>query len=314
MTRVWQQDLPPLLPATGEQSAVCLIPLRARPLYGVCSMNAYTRWILLAMGFFVFAACGDTGSTAAPPIEDWCDLDRPRESCELRGARIVSWEDMSELCETECDSLGSVIIGEVDYEVLKGLKGFTKMSSLTLSSLDSGVVDLRFLSDLKELQSLSVYSNGGLRSLAGMEDVSFVKSCEQCDRQIQIEYNPKLRSFEGLQNVREVESLSIEGHENLEAIDGFDSLERASVFISGNAKLKRISGFKNMKNPSAIGITINQNLERIDGFTSVEQLDFLTLDRNRKLNMCDVDRILSQLEEPPEVVEISDSNGPLCVP
>lgn len=277
-------------------------------------MNAHNRLILLVMTLAVFAACGDTRSTATPPIEDWCDLDRPRENCELRGARIVSWEDMSELCETECDSLGSVIIGEVDKEVLKGLKGFTKMSSLTLSSLDSGVVDLRFLSDLKELQSLSVYSNDGLESLAGMEDISFVKSCEQCDRQIQIEYNPKLRSFEGLHNVREVESLSIEGHENLEAIDGFESLERASVFISGNAKLKRISGFKNMRNPSAISITINQNLERIDGFTSIQRLDFLTLDRNRKLNMCDVDRILNQLEEPPEVVEISDSNGPLCVP
>lgn len=270
-------------------------------------LTTFRVWpILISLSF----GCGDTEGTPTPPVEEWCDLERPREECELRDARIESQADMADLCKSSCSAIGVLSVFGVSAEVLKGLSGFNRIRSIAVGSLPDDVKDLTFLRGVTEIQSLDVFSNRGLESLKGLEAAEFREPCEGCSTQIRLQYNPKLRSFEGLQNVTELGSLSIEGHPNLEVIDGFDALTSTGIYISGNERLKEISGFQALETSSGIGITINQNLERIDAFPNLTQLDSLNLDRNRKLNLCDVDRVLEQLDQAPDFVSITESGTP----
>ena len=263
-------------------------------------------------GFLVFAmaGCGDTGEPPTPPVEEWCDLDRPRENCEIQGAQVSSLEDMKELCQSPCTAIGSFSANSVGTEVLKGLGGFTKFDRIAIGSLPEDVKDFRFLSGPIQVQNLEVYSSPGIQNLRGLENVDFGDGCAECERKVTIQNNPGLRSLDGLQNVTQLESLSIESNANLEVIDGFDALTSTGIYIFGNERLRRISGFQSLETSSGIGITINQNLERIDGFPNLTQLDSLNLDRNRKLNLCDVDRVLGQLDQDPEIVSITESGSP----
>ena len=264
--------------------------------------------VLTLLSFLV--GCGDTTGAPTPPVDQWCDLERPREECELRDARIESQADMADLCKSSCSAIGVLSVFGVSAEVLKGLSGFNRIRSIAVGSLPDDVKDLTFLRGVTEIQSLAVFSNRGLESLKGLEAAEFREPCEGCSTKIRLEYNPKLRSFEGLQNVTELGSLSIEGHPNLEVIDGFDALTSTGIYISGNERLRRISGFQSLETSSRLGITINQNLERIDAFPNLTQLDSLNLDRNRKLNRCDVDRVLGQLDQAPDFVSITESGSP----
>src|SRR5690554_583390 len=102
-------------------------------------------------GFLVFAmaGCGDTGEPPTPPVEEWCDLERPRENCEIRSAAIRSQDDMVELCQSTCTDIGSLQLVGIDSEVLKGLKGFSNIGTLTMSSMPDDVRDLQALGEIK---------------------------------------------------------------------------------------------------------------------------------------------------------------------
>jgi len=259
---------------------------------------------------FAVAGCGDSEGTPTPPVEEWCDLERPRENCELRSAAIRSQDDMAELCQSTCTNIGSLNLVGLDLEVLKGLKGFSDIGILTMSSMPDDVRDLQALGDIKTVNILQIRSNGALESLRGIEEVAFEKRCPECDRLIEIQYNSNLSSLDGLQNVPEVETVVIDGNAKLEVVDGFESLKHAGIGIYGNERLRRISGFQSLETSPGLSISINQNLERIDAFPNLTQLDSLQLDRNRKLNLCDVDRVLGQLDQAPDFVSITESGTP----
>jgi hypothetical protein len=89
-------------------------------------------------------------------------------------------------------------------------------------------------------------------------------------------------------------------------------LESGTITITLNDRLKRIAGFSGMvHNSTGINIIAHRFLTRLELWPNLKTLGGITLDRNFSLNMCDVDRIIAQLDEPPEM-NISDTNGPPC--
>jgi hypothetical protein len=155
----------------------------------------FRTYILFTVWFSI--SCGEDAPNT-PPVDEWCDLERPREDCELFDARIESLEDMAAICESPCTKISLLAIeNNVDNEILKGLNGFTYIRSARIASTHSNVKDLSFLRDVVEMQNLRVMDNPGLESLAGLEGVEFVKTCEMCPRRIEISANPSLRSFKG---------------------------------------------------------------------------------------------------------------------
>lgn len=270
--------------------------------------------LMLFVFFVAFwtLSCGEDAPNT-PPVDEWCDLERPREACELDYVRIESLEDMAAICESPCTRISLLAIeNNVDNEILKELNGFTYIRSVNIASTHSNVKDLSFLRDVVEMQNLRVMDNPGLESLAGLEGVEFVNTCDMCERRIEISANPSLRSFKGLENITDLDYLTIMDNNNLEEVNGFDKLKGGIITIDSNARIRRIAGFAGMvNNPRGINIFSNLALKRLELWPNLKSLGSISIDRNPSLNMCDVDRILNQLDEPPQT-NIKDTNGPPC--
>jgi len=264
----------------------------------------------------VLQACGNDGPST-PPIEEWCDLERPREDCKADDL-IVNYgvEDARVLCETPCTRLGQVLISQGDSEIFKALHGFKSASSLRIGNADPSVKDLRFLSEFEDVKNLIVKGNSGLESLDGLEWLHTMvpADCVDCGTTIAIEANPRLRSLTGLRNLKVTGGITIQHNNAIETIDVFSNLESGGVGIMFNENLTSISGFEKMSEITAsIWIQGNADLRKVDAWPNLTRLNALIVDRNRSLDECEVQRILDQLEEEPRSVTIKDNGAP-CMP
>jgi len=270
---------------------------------------------LLFLSICVLQACGDDGPLT-PPIEEWCDLNRPREDCKADDFIISHGvEDARILCETPCTQLGQLFINQGDSEIFKALHGFRSASTLLISNAHASVKDLSFLSHFEYVKTLEVKGNRGLETLNGLEWIESMVStnCDGCGASIVIEANPKLRSLAGLRNLIESDGIRIDRNDSLEAENVFPKLKSGGVAFVRNQTLTTISGFESMiEIDSSITIRSNTNLRKVDAWPNLTKLNALAVEGNRSLDECEVQRILDQLEEVPRTVIISDNGSP-CV-
>lgn len=259
-------------------------------------------------------ACGDD-SPSTPPVEEWCDLDRPREDCELDWVSISNGvEDAKVLCETPCTRVKQLAIYQGDSEIFKALRGFRTASTLRIGNAHPTVKDLSFLSNFEDVKHLEITENRGLDSLDGLEwvDTMTPNDCIDCRTTIVIEGNPELRSLEGLRNLQRTGGIRIDGNDSIETVDVFSKLETGTIAILNNQGLKSISGFELMNEiEQSITIQGNSNLRKVDAWPNLTKLGALWVERNRSLNECEVQRILDQLDVLPELVKL-ESNGAPC--
>jgi len=259
-------------------------------------------------------ACGDDSPSTAP-VEEWCDLERPRENCDAGNISIADGvEDARVLCETPCTQLGTVFIGQGDGEIFKALQGFRSASILRIHNAHPSVKDLSFLSEFEEVKILGIKNNRGLESVDGLEWLEKMTppGCFDCGTSITIEGNPKLRSLKGLRNLKETTTLAIEGNESLADVGVFSKFELGTVKISNLPSLTTISGFESMReSESNITIRANPNLKKIDAWPNLTKIFSIVVERNRGLDECEVQRILDQLDEPPRLT--MTDNGAACV-
>jgi len=279
-------------------------------------MKQYAQRLLILMLCLVDFGCADD-DPPTPPIEEWCDLDRPREDC-VAGDLIISHglEDAKALCETSCSHLGDVLVAQGDEEIFKAFGGFHTARSIRIGNSHHGVTDLRFLKHFKAIGYLAIIGNNNIESLDGLEwiEVLVPNDCEGCGSSIVIEGNPRLRSLNALRNLREVGGITIEHNDALEVVNGFSKLESGRVKIMFNHGLKSIAGFEQMREiDSNITIRGNSNLSKVDAWPNLRKLNALFVDRNRNLDECEVQRILDQLDEPPGTITIADNGAP-CMP
>ncbi len=271
---------------------------------------------LLPLNYLILSlfllACGDD-NPSTPPVEEWCDLDRPRQDCGLDWVSISNGvEDAKVLCETPCTHLKRLAIYQGDSEIFKALRGFSTASIIRIGNAHPTVKDLSFLSDFEDVKHLEITGNRGLESLDGLEWLVRMKTgCDECGASLIIEGNPKLRSLKALRNLRETNGIRIDGNEALETVEGFSKLELGGVAIIFNPNLKSISGFESLRTiDSSITIRGNSNLKKIDAWPNLSKLNFLFVDRNWGLDECEIQRILDQLDAPPQTIEMENNGAP----
>ncbi|MEZ4461393.1 MAG: hypothetical protein R3E66_17090 [bacterium] len=266
----------------------------------------------------IFVGCGDDSGPKTPPIEQWCDLDRPREDCEADTIIVNNgWEEAKALCETPCTRIRTGVINNGDGEIIKALGGFEEFGALDIRNADDSLKDLTELSRVRRARRVIISDNRGLKSLKGLENLVEVAPLPDSgfeltgDHKIQISDNPQLKSVAGLSGLKTVGVLNIYNNKSLETIDGINALTRGSVYVSDNFGLKRISGFDGLETKGGISLIGNVALTTIDAFQNMTELVYVKVQRNYALDECQIQRILDQLDEPPRTLDMS-KNGKTC--
>lgn len=272
-----------------------------------------SMWILV-FGV-LFSACGDDRSIT-PPIEEWCDIDRPREDClfdEWININSPTPEEASVLCESPCTRLSGVTFSNPTPEVLKSLAGYEHLTLLSIGNATDSLRDLRVFSGIRSIRSLRIQRNDGLRSLDGIEDLTTADAQGDFNNNsVRILDNSNLQSIHSLNKI-EAAVLTISNNRSLEKIEGFESLAGSRVTISANRSLRRISGFETLQDMSNSGIFIERNraLNTLDAFENVTHLEALRIVDNSSLSQCQAEALLEQLVDEPQLVEI-EGNDPEC--
>lgn len=269
---------------------------------------------------FVIAACGDEEEgPSTPPVEEWCDIDRPREDCTSELAVLVNNATVGEvqpICDTPCTRIKEVSFQGADLELLKALEGFKMIDAISINNSHESVTHLRFLSALEGSTAVELTRNQGLRSLEGLENLRRISPPAGIEPQsgveIDISGNPQLRSVSALASLEESFDFFIENNARLEKIEGINALERAHIRINGNGALETIDGFDSMVDASGYALHIegNPRLTSIDAFPNLQNIFRLLVRFNPNLDSCEAQRIVDQLAEPPEELTIEDNRAP----
>ncbi len=263
--------------------------------------------------------CGEEiAPPTTPPVAEWCDVDRSREDCEAGNIYINdgNLDEARLLCMTPCTRARAISIGGGDAELFKALKGFKTAGSLNIFDSHESVKDLDAFREITQASHIRISDNPGLESLAGLENLVRVVPPEDSEFELTGEYkieisgNPNLKSVSSLKNLETVGSIMIFGNHSLKVIEGLNALTVGGLRVEYNNALTRISGFEAMKTRGSLAILTNNNLKTIDGFQNLTQVDYLRAYRNLGLDECQVQRIVDQLDEPPDTLEIIENGKP----
>ncbi len=100
-----------------------------------------------------------------------------------------------------------------------------------------------------------------------------------------------LLTLEGLENIQEVGSLTLNGNDALETTDDLESLViiADNILVIGNFSLESLSGFRNIKELNGyFQLFGNQNLVSLDGLQNMERIgDYFRIQNNRSLENID---------------------------
>jgi len=266
------------------------------------------------------SGCGDeVASPSTPPIAEWCDLDRPREDCEAKFIIVNNGnlEEAKALCETSCTRAKGISIGGGDPELLKAIQGFKYVGVLELRASHSTVRDLRAWETINEAGIIRIEDNSGLESLDGLGNLVRVGPPTDSEFEltsgnvIQIGGNPNLNSVSALKNLKTVGTIDINHNGSLQVVEGLNNLSTGTVRIEYNDTLERVSGFDAYETQGALVLQHNNKLITVDGFQNLSEARSVYVYRNRILDECQVQRIVDQLTNIPEILEISE-NGKTC--
>jgi hypothetical protein len=181
---------------------------------------------------------------------------------------------------------------------LKGLENIEEISFYINIHNNPNLVDLTGLSNLKTTEYFSVENNQNLLSLSGLNnavviDYFFIKKNNNLlnltqigniKTKIKIEFNDKLLSLDGLQNVKTLEG----------------SLNQGELNISKNNSLTNLKGLEGLKqvNGYSISIGYNENLNSLNGleqFENTSKNNMLYVTNNPKLsNFCALKNYLTK--------------------
>ena len=257
------------------------------------------------------SGCAGCGERVPPPafLEDpsACVPLEERQDCLVTGSPttglvLASAEDLDRVCKSECKKVYSVMFSQevVDLSViqylefedspsiginrtyhLENLKGLDRFEHIGALSLDGNerLSSLEGLPTLRHIGSLRVEYNEALSSLKGLEEVETIGSPDGGDSGLLLTRNPELTSLEGLNGVREMETLQVTHNPKLRSVDALNSLEQinSELFIGYNDSLTEL--------PEGDTIVLGDG-----GWTT------LLIEQNPKLPQCQIDAFLERLD------------------
>ena len=274
-------------------------------------MNYRTTMGWASLFFLALSSgCAGCGERVPPPasLEDpsACVPLEERQDCLITGSplflNVASAEDLEMVCKSECKKVYGVSFSDevVDLSViqylefeknvsisitrthhLENLRGLDRFERIDLLLLDNNerLSSLEGLPTLKHIGSLQGEYNKALSSLKGLEEVETIGSQDGGGSGLLLTRNPELSSLEGLNGVREMETLQVTNNPKLRSVDALNSLEQinSELFIGYNDSLTEL--------PEGDTIVLGDG-----GWTT------LLIEQNPKLPQCQIDAFLERLD------------------
>jgi hypothetical protein len=164
---------------------------------------------------------------------------------------------------------GSLSIIYFKSPTLEGLE-----SLKTIDGIEFRIIKTELKSiDLPKLQSIKGYLS--IDQNSKLENIDELDSLTNIGTSLLITSNENLKTIDGLNNIKEVNFLSIENNEKLKSINGINSLEKTknSSVITNNASLENINGLTNLVDiEDDFELKNNTILESIQGLTQLEYI------------------------------------------
>lgn len=278
-------------------------------------------WLCMMTCFLWGCGACEGGSAPPPParLEDpsACVPLEQRDACQISEKGILvlsSTEDLERVCQSTCKTVpllkvggevadlsvldfiefpeGSVIIsigGTSALTSLKELGRYEVIADLRITST-TGLRSLEGLENVRHVGTLELRSNADLESLDGLQGLDIAGTTDPFGEGLQISDNPKLRTLDGVQNLREAETLTILNNPQLESAAALGSLEYVDrgMDIIDNGRLRDLP---------------DGALKRFRGINPSE------ITNNRSLAPCRIKAFLSGVKEEPYIPLVIAANG-----
>ncbi|QCX01642.1 T9SS type A sorting domain-containing protein [Aggregatimonas sangjinii] len=192
-----------------------------------------------------------------------------------------------------------------------GAEGYTAITQGLFIRNSTDITDLTPLSSITSVGALYIGDNEALSQLTGLQnitevtgiagegvyitrnarlaDLSGLRGIRELPQRLYIEFNPSLRSVEGL-NIRSVPQLAIIGNNALENLNGLENLTEVTTLglsINSNPSLIDITGLQSLLRANSISFNENNSLVNLNGLQSLTTVDQVGISGNPQLtNYC----------------------------
>jgi len=177
---------------------------------------------------------------------------------------------------------GSLFLRRVE-NTLNSLDGLSKLEvlggELVIYEAD-GLKSLHGLENLREIQSNKLFLNTpyemgiSIEENKLLEDISALSNIKSTRFNLNLAYNPKLKTLRGLEGFQKVgRFLVIQDNESLEDISALSNLEEVSenILIVRNKSLNNFKGLENLKRTEMVKITNNGKLKNFSNLQQLQQ-------------------------------------------
>lgn len=250
-------------------------------------------------------ACGeDTNSLGPADLSQWCDFERPRQTCTLEEGFIVrDISDIEPICASPCRHASQITFINDGARALAGLQGFTEVDFLTVSTNEQGPENLVGLESLEMVGWLEISNTRSLKNLEGLKNVRHLGDPinDPDETSGLIIKDSSLTSLKGLDSLETIRSLGISNTpiDSLEPLKGVEILEGFGISITPMKTVDSII----ISRPDfrAVDISQNNQLTSIPALEGVRAVTGgVTFEYNAKLSACEIDAFVDGLETKPE--------------
>ena len=198
---------------------------------------------------------------------------------------------------------------KLNYE-LENLEALNNLNSigehLSIVRCD-GLINLVGLENLNSIGDyLEIYKNASLINLYGLESLSNIGS------DIRILENPILVNLIGLENITSIDrKLWIYHNDSLTNLIGLNNITaiNENIEIAGNNSLYDLSGLDNLNSINGdIYIVNNNSITSLSGLDNIETVNYIYIDNNSSLSICDVEGICNYISNPNSQIHIENNS------
>lgn len=142
-----------------------------------------------------------------------------------------------------------------------GLKSLEWVYGWITFKNNASLPDLNGLASLRLAAGLQIFNNPSLENIMGLGNLDTLDRTAM-PAIIDIRGNNKLKSLKGLEKIRNVEYINIDGNSALTDLQGFSSSLRvsANIGVYNNGALLSLKGLEGIKNAAKIYVTDNRSL------------------------------------------------------
>ena len=173
------------------------------------------------------------------------------------------------------------IVGNSQLQSLKGLENIESPITVSISG-NSALTSLTGIPSLEKTTRLFISSNNNLRTITNIQDntSSFLSEVS-----VFIFENPKLTNLQGLNDITNIKTLSINNNDSLINLQGLNQLTNIfNCFIQNNSSLKSLHGLDQLENLDQFSfIRDNSSLLSLDGLNQLNSVNTLSLINNASL-------------------------------